>query len=259
MTTYDVIGKTYAATRAADPRIVERLATLLALRAGHVVADVGAGTGTYARALAERAAHVLAVEPSEVMRSQAAPHPAVQWLAGSATPLPLPDESVDSVIAVLSVHHFPDFRAAFREMQRVRREGPIVVFTFDPWLHEAFWLYEYFPWLKVSARATYPATAELAEALRGAGAGEVSVDEFALPVDLSDRFVASGWGRPEIYLDATCRRNMSPFAAMPDAEVAAGITRLSDDLRSGRWDARFGGLRSADELRVGYAFVCGAS
>jgi SAM-dependent methyltransferase len=67
---YDRIGRGYSRHRAADPRIVGRLAQLLGPPENGAVVDVGAGTGNYA-ALAGRGYRVVAVEPSATMRDQA--------------------------------------------------------------------------------------------------------------------------------------------------------------------------------------------
>ena len=49
-----------------------------------MIADIGAGAGNYAAALADRGYRVMAVEPSAAMRAQAAPHDNVTWISGSA-------------------------------------------------------------------------------------------------------------------------------------------------------------------------------
>ena len=74
MALYDVIGRDYNAHRAADPRIVDSLVRLLDLTPGAMLADIGAGTGNYANALAERSFAVIAVEPSSEMRGPAPAH-----------------------------------------------------------------------------------------------------------------------------------------------------------------------------------------
>src|SRR6266436_6678041 len=71
---YDEIGRGYTSTRAADARIVLRLIDLLGLSAGVTICDVGAGSGNYANALADRGYRILAVEPSATMARQARPH-----------------------------------------------------------------------------------------------------------------------------------------------------------------------------------------
>lgn len=54
MALYDTIGKTYAQTRSSDPRIAAKLLEILASSQASIVADVGAGTGSYACVLAEQ-------------------------------------------------------------------------------------------------------------------------------------------------------------------------------------------------------------
>lgn len=71
MALYDVIGRTYAQTRRSDPRIAEKLLEILSSSKVFTVADIGAGTGSYALALAEHSYRVLAIEPSATMRNQA--------------------------------------------------------------------------------------------------------------------------------------------------------------------------------------------
>ena len=78
MTLYDVIGKTYTHTRRSDPRIAEQLLEILASSHVSTVIDIGAGTGSYARVLAENGYRVLAIEPSATMRNQAVSHPAIE-------------------------------------------------------------------------------------------------------------------------------------------------------------------------------------
>ena len=86
MTLYDSIGVGYSETRRADPRIVRGLCEALDLPDSATILDVGAGTGKYSRALADRGFTVLAIEPSEVMRAQSIPHRRVR---SRSVPCPL--------------------------------------------------------------------------------------------------------------------------------------------------------------------------
>ena len=106
MTLYDTIGQGYARTRASDHRITDRLVGLLNLPSNATILDVGAGTGKYARAFADRGYSVIALEPSEVMQAQSEPHSGVSFIRATAESIPLPDDSVDGAIVVLAVHHF---------------------------------------------------------------------------------------------------------------------------------------------------------
>ena len=118
---------------------------LLRLEQGSLIADIGAGTGNYSRAMAERGFFLYAVEPSSVMRLQATQHPRVQWLTRYVEDIPLPTSSVDSVICILASHHFSNLEKAVREMNRVARSGAIIFLTFDPRVGEKLWIADYFP------------------------------------------------------------------------------------------------------------------
>ena len=132
MALYNVIGRDYNAHRAADRRIVERLVRLLDLTPGAVLADIGAGTGNYANALAGRGFAVIAVEPSSEMRGQAPAHHRVEWRPGVAEALPLADGAVDGLVATLLLHHFASLPAPPREFLRVCPACPAVACRFDP-------------------------------------------------------------------------------------------------------------------------------
>ena len=85
-------------------------------------ADVGAGTGISARALAERGVSVYAIEPNRAMREAAAPHARVSWQEGTAEATQLPDNAVDLVLAAQAFHWF-QVSEALAEFHRVLRPG----------------------------------------------------------------------------------------------------------------------------------------
>jgi ubiquinone/menaquinone biosynthesis C-methylase UbiE len=105
-TAYDNIGIGYTKYRWADPRIVKILVDLLALAPPATLADIGAGTGNYSRAMADVGFRIQAIEPSATMHGQAPLHSSVHWHCGTAEHIPLPDNSVDGVFCVLASHHF---------------------------------------------------------------------------------------------------------------------------------------------------------
>ena len=85
-------------------------------------ADVGAGTGISARLLGERGVRVIAVEPGDVMRGAAAPHPRVEWRSGTAQATGLVTASVDLVLCAQSFHWFHT-REAIVEFARILKPG----------------------------------------------------------------------------------------------------------------------------------------
>jgi SAM-dependent methyltransferase len=236
---YDRIGDGYARFRRPDPRIAAHIHGALA--GVRSVVNVGAGAGSY-----EPDAGVVAVEPSAAMIAQRPPGaaPAVQ---ASALALPFRPESFDAALAVLTIHHWPDWRAGVAELVYVARER-VVILTFDADA-EPFWLVrDYLPEIAELDRRWMPPVAELARALGGAEVVLVPV-----PWDCTDGFLGAYWRRPRAYLDPDVRGAISAFAQVPDIEDRLG--RLRRDLDDGTWARRNAGLEDREELDVGYRLI----
>ena len=233
---YDTIGATYTVTRRTEPRIAARI--WAALGDARTILNVGAGTGSYEPP--DR--HVLAVEPSALMRSQRLPD-AAPCLAGSAENLPFDDQSFDAAMAFSTVHHWQDPIAGLREMRRVARR--VVVFTHDTSEADRFWLTrDYLPEF-ADLHLGRPSLTELARAI---GA---RMEPVLIPWDCADGFFEAYWRRPEAYLDDDVRRGVSVWARVgPEAEQRA-VRSLRDDLVSGRWAERNRDLVALDAAELG--------
>ncbi|MET9660678.1 class I SAM-dependent methyltransferase [Streptomyces sp. NPDC006510] len=86
---------------------------------GPRVLDLGAGTGKLTATLVALGADVIAVEPDPAMLTELRRSlPAVRALSGSAEAIPLPDGSVDAVLAGNAMHWF-DMAVAGPEIARV--------------------------------------------------------------------------------------------------------------------------------------------
>lgn len=243
MSEYDRIGTTYSATRRPDPRIERQIAEALG-DAGSVV-NVGAGAGAYE----PRGLEVVAVEPSAVMIAQRAPGaaPAVQ---ASAEALPFPDDSFDAALAVLTMHHWSDWRAGIAELRRVARER-VVMLTFDPAYISRYWLVlDYLPQIAVQDERRFPPLETVAEALGGA-------EIVAVPIaaDCSDGFLCAWWKRPLAYLEEGVRANISVFAPLDPDVLRRALERLEQDVEDGTWAERNADLLALDEADLGYRLL----
>ena len=88
--------------------------------------DIGAGTGKLTATLVGLGADVTAVEPDPQMLAELRrAMPAVRSVPGRAEELPLPDASVDAVLAGQAMHWF-DMDRAMPEIARVLRPGGVL-------------------------------------------------------------------------------------------------------------------------------------
>ncbi|WFF05237.1 class I SAM-dependent methyltransferase [Micromonospora sp. WMMD1076] len=88
--------------------------------------DLGAGTGKLTATLAELSDDATAVEPDPAMLAELRRTlPDVRALAGSAEAIPLPDASVDTVVAGNAMHWF-DMAVAGPEIARVLAPGGVL-------------------------------------------------------------------------------------------------------------------------------------
>jgi SAM-dependent methyltransferase len=234
---YERIGTTYAKTRQTEPRIAAYIEN--ALGDARSVVNVGAGAGSYEPADRK----VIPVEPSATMAAQRPPHlPAA--LIAHAEDLPLPDDSADAAMAIITVHHWSDLERGIAEMKRVARER-ILVLTLDPEVISRSWVRDYWPDL-LKFDAEFPRSADLAEVMGGA-----DVITVPAPNDCIDVYIETVAGRPELLLDPAVRANCSGFARMADAAEVAGAERLRAALESGEWDRGHGELRRMAEHNGG--------
>jgi len=239
---YDDIGRVYAKHRRPDPRIAAQL--WRALGDARTVVHVGAGTGSYeppGRA-------VVAVEPSSVMARQRRPGspPVVRAVAEA---LPFADDAFDAALGVFTVHHWSDAAAGLRETGRVARR--VVLMTYDPAVHEAFWLItDYVPEMLDLPTWRTPDPGAVADIV-----GARRIETVPVPADCVDGFNWAFWCRPEMYLDPEVRACMSGMAMLPEGLVAERMERLRADLADGTWEARHGHLRRQAAIDGGLRLV----
>jgi SAM-dependent methyltransferase len=167
---------------------VELLASELGIEPGRAVLDLAAGTGKFTRLLAGLGADVVAVEPSEAMRTEfASAVPGVPMHAGSAEQIPLPDASVDTVVVAQAFHWF-DAPRALTEIARVLRPGGGLGLVWNERDESVRWVAELSRVMQWDVRMPYA----------------VGTD-FRVVVDASERFTP-------------CRRESFPFEQELDRE-----------------------------------------
>jgi SAM-dependent methyltransferase len=235
---YDRIGAGYLRQRQPDPRIAKAIHDSLGDLDSLV--NVGAGAGSYE----PQDRFVVAVEPSITMIRQRPPGSAPA-IRARAEALPFPDGSFDAALAVLTIHHWADWRAGLLELRRVSRER-LVIFTWDP-LADTSWLNDYFGHLISEDRKRFPSLMDLRSVL-----GEVNINAVPIPEDCIDGFMGAYWRQLWQYLDSDVRAAISSFASV---ESQMALARLEADLKSGTWSRKYEGKLPHEELDLGYRLV----
>ena len=236
---YDKIGVGYSNQRKPDPRIGRDIQA--ALGESQSIVNVGAGSGAY------EPTHTptFAVEPSFQMIKQR--RNKLNVIQASAEALPFKDAAVDSVLAVLTIHHWSDLARGLGECTRTSKRQ-VAILTWDPET-PGFWLtQEYFPELLELDRRIFPSMDKLRHHL-----GSIEVAPVEVPADCIDGFLGAYWRRPEAYLRAEVRSGMSSFSRIEN--VPERLEQLRNDLTSGVWHRAHGRLQTRENCDLGYRLV----
>jgi SAM-dependent methyltransferase len=190
------------------------------------VADLGAGTGILTAGLARLGTDVVAIEPDQDMLAELRGQlPGVRAEAGSAEAIPLPDASVDAVLAGQALHWF-DLDLALPEIARVLVPGGVLAALWNVDDDRIGWVAEF---AEISRRQ---ASTTLLRWREGAGMSE---QELALKAGAANFSAAETgeFGNPQTRtadsLTATIATH-SHLLVMPEPERDALLARISDFL-----------------------------
>jgi ubiquinone/menaquinone biosynthesis C-methylase UbiE len=236
MTIYNKIGDGYNSTRMPDPYIASRLHALLSPKPDGLYLDIGCGTGNYLKALSDMGMNFYGVDPSEVMLCRAKEkNTNATLIQAKAENIPLADSMFDSVMAILTIHHWSDILTGLKEVNRImKQDAKLVFFSYTPEQMTGYWLYHYFPQMIERSLLTIPDARHMEELLNNSGFKLAGAEKYCVAEDLQDQFLYSNKYRPEKYLSAEIRNNISSFSIHSDPEeVQNGIAALKEDIMSG--------------------------
>jgi ubiquinone/menaquinone biosynthesis C-methylase UbiE len=103
----------------------------------HNVLEIGCGTGGFARRLAERSQHVLALDLSgemiRIAREQSAQFPNIEFQLADVRDWPLADQNFDCITSIATLHHLP-FPEMLLKMKAALKPGGVllVLDLFEP-------------------------------------------------------------------------------------------------------------------------------
>lgn len=99
--------------------------------------EIGCGTGTFSRRLAERSDHVLAIDLSPEMiriaRERSTQFPNIDFQLADICDWPLPDEHFDCIASIATLHHLP-FAEILSKMKAALKPGGVLLILdlFEP-------------------------------------------------------------------------------------------------------------------------------
>lgn len=101
----------------------------LKLRPGESIADIGAGTGYFARRFARHAGKVYAVDidPGLLERARKNAPPNVEFILAEADDPKLPDGAVDTIFFCNVLHHIEERPAYYARLKRALKPGGRIV------------------------------------------------------------------------------------------------------------------------------------
>ncbi|HEX6441197.1 MAG TPA: methyltransferase domain-containing protein [Stellaceae bacterium] len=187
--------------------------------------DIACGTGSQLianRAAAPDAGMVGADTSIGMLREGRRKAPAISWVQADAAALPFGSGSFDYVGCQFAFHHFHDKPGMLGEgLRLLRRGGRLVLRNMCP-QECADWLcYEYFPAAWTADLRDFWPIAELTAAMEQAGFAEVTAEYEHIRFDTN----LADW------LDHVRRRyTCSQLQTIPDADYAAGLRRLENEL-----------------------------
>ncbi|MDH7448009.1 class I SAM-dependent methyltransferase [Aquimarina sp. 2201CG14-23] len=233
---YDLIGTNYNTTRKADPYIFSRLLNLLNPSKNGMYLDIGCGTGNYTKEFDKKGYRFIGIDPSlEMLNKAKKGDNKVKWEIGKAETLNLPNNSIDGIVASLTLHHWSSLDKGFASLRKVlRSNGNLIIFTASPKQMQGYWLHHYFPKMLQDSMIQMPSFEEIKTNLNKNGLTIVNTEKYFIKPDLEDLFLYSGKHNPKLYFESKVRHGISSFSSLSNAlEVEKGLKSLEKDIASG--------------------------
>ncbi len=234
---YDLIGANYNTTRKADPYLFSRLFALLNPSANGNYLDIGCGTGNYTKKFDKKGYNFIGVDPSSEMLEKAKKSgSSVTWKIGKAETLELPENSIDGIVASLTLHHWQNLDQGFASLRKVLKpQGNIAIFTATPEQMQGYWLCHYFPKMLKDSMDQMPSVDVIKTSLDKNGLIIAADEKYFIQPDLQDLFLYSGKHNPELYFETEVRQGISSFSSLANTtEVETGLNSLQKDIASGK-------------------------
>ena len=217
---YDRLAATYDENWAYSPDFLEWMTGCILRRLrvtdGDVTADIGCGTGLFARGLARHAAAVVCAEPSAAMLAQVPAGERLIPVGASAEDLAagrvaLPHDAYDAMLLKEVLHHVTDRAAVIAGLTRLLRPGGRMLVVMLP------------------TRISYPLFVAALELFTDRQPDPVGVADEMHSASLDVELTYEGFPLSfptERYLGMVRNRYMSLLSAFDDAQLEAGVAEI---------------------------------
>lgn len=233
---YDSIGIGYNLTRKADSHLTQRILHYLQPQANHIYLDIGCGSGNYTHEIHKKNIQCIGIDPSITMLEKARKRNSnIAWRVGTAEKTMLLNQSIQGVLAFLTIHHWSDMTKGILELSRVLKDqGRIIIFTASHKQMKGYWLSHYFPKMIQDSIQQMPSLKTIIKAFKNANIKIITKEPYFIKPDLQDQFLYCGKHNPELYFDQQIRNGISSFSSLANTEeVTKGLANLRKDIDSG--------------------------
>ena len=217
---YNNLAKDYDLTRTANINIINLFASELSLDDKNIL-DFGCGTGNFAYAIKKlTTAMVYGVEPSDGMREKAL-EKGINVQQGDHSSIPFEDGFFDLIYMTDVVHHVPDLKMMFAELNRVLKPNGFVCILTESHrqLETRFWT-KYFPATIAVEKKRYPDIPDIINAAESAEFEEHKV----VNTDTNSEFVVS-----ENFVRLVENKGYSMFMLFEETDYETGLAMLKKD------------------------------
>ncbi len=235
---YNEISKIYDDVREGDIVLINHFLQELPPDGDLNILDIGCGTGNYTdlfqKVTLPKGCQVYGIEPSEGMISKARQkNSQVIFKQATAEDIPFEADFFDFVYMTDVIHHIPDIREMFAEIQRVLKPcGKVCIFTQSHRQIEKRPIAQFFPGTVRVDQERYPDIAEIVAAARSASLAYLK-QEILFEGEVREMGTD--------FLELARKKGYSMLHLLTEAEYQSGLRTLESALQNGPIQVRSSG------------------
>jgi len=235
---YNEISKIYDDVREGDILLINHFLQELPAESARNILDIGCGTGNYTdlfqKITRTKQYHIYGIEPSEGMISKARQkNSQITFKQATAEDIPFEGNFFDFVFMTDVIHHIPDIRKMFSEIQRILKPGGrVCIVTQSHRQVEARPIAHFFPGTVRVDKQRYPDIDRI-----------IAAAQFACLNYLKQETLFEGEAM-EVgadFLELVRKKGYSMLHLLTEREYQTGLSKLENALQSGPLPARAAG------------------